>query len=184
MIIRRIDPILKENVEKMLSERCDPPLGPHPSKLIDKLVKDYLAPMMKDKGFRKSGANFWRDDENVIEVLNIQKSQWNDAWEASYYVNLGAYWKAFHRDQSTEFKSKFPREYDCTAFSRVLEPAMKTWRLQPNSILGEVGNILTETVQQVAFPWVVEMHSEANILSHLKMQRTAEKFESWLKDRP
>src|SRR5690242_8611133 len=119
MIIRKLDPSFLENVEKMLSERGDPPHGPHPSKLIDELVRDYLAPVMRDKGFRKSGANFWRDNENVIDVLNIQKSQWNDAWEASFYVNLGVYWRAFHRDQGTEFKSKFPREYNCTASSRI-----------------------------------------------------------------
>jgi len=58
----------------MLSERGDPPPGPHPSKLIDELTKDYLAPVMKDKGFRKSGANFWRDNANGIDVLNIQRA--------------------------------------------------------------------------------------------------------------
>lgn len=183
MIIRKLDPSFSESIEKMVSERGDPPLGPHPSKLIDELIKDYLAPMMKDKGFRKSGANFWRDDSNVIVVLNIQKSQWNDTWEASFYVNLGVYWKAFHREQSTEFKSKFPREYDCTAFSRVLEPTSKNWRLLPNSNLGQVGNVLTETVQQIALPWFEEMQHEANILSHLKKQGIADKFESWLNAR-
>ena len=183
MIIRRLDPSFSENVEKMLSERGDPPPGPHPSKLIDELIKDYLAPMMKEKGFRKSGANFWLDDENVIDVLNIQKSQWNDAWEASFYVNLGVYWKAFHRDQGSEFKSKFPRAYNCTAFSRVLEPTAKTWRLLPNSDLSKVGNILSETVKKIAFPWFEEMHSEASILSHLKMQGIDENFKSWLNSR-
>ncbi len=183
MIIRRLDPSFSENIEKMLSERGDPPPGPHPSKLIDELLKDYLAPMMKDKGFRKIGANFWRDNATVIDVLNIQKSQWNDAWEASFYVNLGSYWKAFHRDQSTEFKSKFPREYDCTAFSRVPEPSVKAWTLRPDSDSSQVGTILTETVQQIAFPWFEEMHYEANILSHLKKQGIADNFESWLNAR-
>ena len=170
----------REHVEKMLDERGDPPHGPHPSKLIDQLTKDYLAPLMKEKGFRKSGANFWRDNENVIDVLNIQKSQWNDAWKASFYVNLGAYWKAYHRDRGTEFKSKFPREYDCTVFSRVLEPTVKTWSLLPNSELDQFGSILTETVDQIALPWFDEMHSATNIRNHLKRQGIADNFESWL----
>lgn len=182
MIIRRLDPSFSENVEKILSERGDPPSGRHPSKLIDELIKNHLAPMMKEKGFRKSGANFWRDSSSAIDVLNIQKSQWNDAWEASFYVNLGVYWKAFHRDQGTEFKSKFPREYDCTVFSRVLEPTINAWTLRPDSDLGQVGTILTDTVQEIAFPWFDEMRSETNILNHLKKLRIAEKFESWLRD--
>jgi hypothetical protein len=182
-MFRRIDPSIRENVEKMLSERGDPPAGPHPSKLIDELIKNYLAPLMKDEGFRKSGANFWREDATVIDVLNIQKSQWNDAWEASFYVNLGTYYKAFHRDQGTEFKSKFPYEYDCTAFSRVPEPAIKAWTLRPDSDVGQLGAILTETVHDVAFSWFEEMRSEVNILNHLKKMRIAEKFESWLNAR-
>jgi len=164
----------------MLSKRGDPPAGPHPSKLIDELIKDYLAPVLKNNGFRKSGLNFWRDNVNVIDVLNIQKSQWNDAWEASFYINLGVYWKAFHRDQCAEFKSKFPREYDCTVFSRVLEPTAKTWGLRPDSDLSQVGTILTETVQQIALPWLQEMRSEVNVLRYLKGQGIAESFESWL----
>jgi hypothetical protein len=179
VIIRKLDPSSRENIERRASELGDPLPGSHPSKLIDKLIKDHLAPVMKDNGFRKSGANFWREDENVIDVLNIQKSQWNDAWDASFYVNLGAYWKAFHRTQDTEFKSKFPHEYDCTVFSRVSEPTINVWILRPDSDLRQVGTILTETVQQIAFPWFEEMHSDENILAHLKKQGIADDFEKW-----
>ena len=183
MIIRRLDPSFRENVEKMLSERGNPPPGTHPSKLIDELIKNYLAPMMKDKGFRKSGANFWRDGSNAIDVLGIQKSQWNDAWKASFYVNISVYWRAYHRDKGTEFKGKFPRGYDCTVFSVISEPTLNVWSLRPNSDLDQVGTILTENVKKIAFPWFDEMHSEANILRHLKMLGIAEKFESWLNER-
>lgn len=180
MKVRTLDPSSSENIAKKLAERGDPPPGPHPSKLIDELIKNHLAPMMKDKGFRKSGANFWRDDAHVIDVLNIQKSQWNDAWEASFYVNLGLYCKAFHRDQAREFKSKFPREYDCTVFSRVLEPSANSWTLQPDSDLCQVGTILTETIQHFAFPWFDDMRTEANILRHLRELGIGDNFESWL----
>lgn len=180
MIIQMLPSWFRESIEKRLAERGDRPLGPHPSKLIDELVKNYLAPLMKSEGFRKSGQNFWRDSEESIDVLNIQKSQWNDAREASFYINLGTYWKSFHQNQGTEYNSKFPREYDCTVFSRVEEPEEQAWTLQPNSETSRVGVILVGTVQEIAFPWFEKMHTYDGTLNYLRVQGIEDSFERWL----
>ncbi len=180
MIVRRLPSSFVESVKRQLAERGDPPDGPHPSKLIDELIRSYLAPLMKAQGFRKSGQNFWREENDTIDVLTVQKSQWNDAWSASFYVNLGVYWKAFHRDEGSEYTSAFPREYDCTVFSRVLEPEENSWTMQPDSDLSRVGNTLVRAVQESAFSWFKEMHTYSGTLNQLRVQRIADKFESWL----
>ena len=180
MILRKLPPSILENVKNELAERGSPPPGPHPSKLIDELVKDYLASIMKAEKFRKSGANFWRDSRKIIDVLNIQKSQWNDAWDACFYVNIGVYWKEYHAYLGTGYRSKFPHEYDCTAFSRVQEPYQNAWTLRPNSDLSKVGTDLVRAVQEIAFPWFEQMRSELIMLSHLRTQGIADNFEKWL----
>lgn len=63
---------------------------------------DQLAPDMKSRGFRKSGATWHRDQGRIIQVLNIQKSQWSDR----FYINVGVYLK----DLGTEAR---PTEYRC-----------------------------------------------------------------------
>jgi hypothetical protein len=170
----------RDSVEKRLAERGDPRPGPHPSKLIDELIKTSLASLMKAEGFRKSGPNFWKDSGEWIDVLNIQKSHWNDAWEASFYINIGVYWKAFHRDQGSEYKSKFPREYDCTVFSRVQEPETNSWTLRPDSDLNRIGGLFIKTVQRDGFLWFKAMHSREGTLEHLRSQRIEDRFERWL----
>lgn len=63
---------------------------------------DQLAPDMKSRGFRKAGSTWHRDQDRIIQVMNIQKSQWSDR----FYINVGIYLK----DLGTEAR---PTEYRC-----------------------------------------------------------------------
>lgn len=61
-----------------------------------------MAPIFKAHGFRKSGATWHRDAHRLIQVFNIQKSQWGD----QFYLNVGIYL----RDLGDEPR---PTEYRC-----------------------------------------------------------------------
>jgi hypothetical protein len=61
-----------------------------------------LAADIKARQFRKSGPNWHRDINSLIQVLNIQKSQWGD----QFYINVGIYLK----DLGNETR---PTEYRC-----------------------------------------------------------------------
>jgi hypothetical protein len=63
---------------------------------------DQLAHDMKSRGFRKMGATWHRDQGQIIQVMNIQKSQWYDR----FYINVGIYLK----DLGSETR---PSEYQC-----------------------------------------------------------------------
>jgi hypothetical protein len=54
-----------------------------------------FAPTLKSAGFRKQGARFRRQvSPTVIQLANIQSSQWNIGSDGEFTVNLGVY----HRD--------------------------------------------------------------------------------------
>jgi hypothetical protein len=61
-----------------------------------------LAPIFKAKEFRKTGATWHRDADRLVQVFNIQKSQWGD----QFYLNVGIYL----RDLGNESR---PTEYRC-----------------------------------------------------------------------
>lgn len=52
-------------------------------------VKDILNEELKLLGFKKKGARWYRDNEDVISVVGLQKSQWGD----QHYINLGIWVK-------------------------------------------------------------------------------------------
>jgi len=67
----------------------------------NKWLQQALAPALKQRGFKKSGATWRRGSGDAIEVLNLQGSQWGP----SFYVNLGVYFRALgDRDQPTEYQ--------------------------------------------------------------------------------
>jgi hypothetical protein len=65
----------------------------------NKWLQQVLAPALKQRGFKKSGATWRKEGADAIEVLNLQGSQWGP----SFYINLGAYFPALgDRDAPTE----------------------------------------------------------------------------------
>lgn len=51
------------------------------------VLRRVLVPLMKKNGFRKRGFNWSRRREAVVQVFDVQRSRWSDA----YYFNFGVY---------------------------------------------------------------------------------------------
>ena len=70
-----------------------------------------LAPALKLRGFKKSGATWRKETGDAIGVLNLQGSQWGPSF---FYINLEVYFRVLgDRDQ--------PPEYHCHIRTRLSE---------------------------------------------------------------
>lgn len=58
----------------------------HASRLED-AIRDELAPILRDEGFRGSGRTFRRIDDVTLHLVNVQGSQWGPA----FYINLAVH---------------------------------------------------------------------------------------------
>jgi hypothetical protein len=85
---------------------------------IGELVKLAIAPMLKSRGFKKSGFNFARRNGSVTHFVNVQLSSWNGGSAGSFYLNVGV---AF--DEIARHLGKQPRESprcgDCQFLVRI-----------------------------------------------------------------
>jgi Domain of unknown function (DUF4304) len=52
-------------------------------------LESAIAPELKARGFKKKGRTWWRDNDEVVQVLNLQQSPFGE----QLYVNLGTYLK-------------------------------------------------------------------------------------------
>ena len=55
------------------------------------LVTKTIKPFLKAHGFYKKGMYFYKKDDDLIFMLNFQKSQFNSAENLVFYVNFGIY---------------------------------------------------------------------------------------------
>ena len=80
-----------------------------------KQIENLIKPHLKQIGFRKKGATWYREKLNFIQVVNVQGSQWSKI----FFINLGIYLKDLGGEET-------PPEYKCHIRKRldslVLDP--------------------------------------------------------------
>jgi hypothetical protein len=83
------------------------------------LIKTIIAPMMKEFGFKKSNLNFNKTLDDLVQYVNVQRSQWNHVDRISFTLNLGFYNSRLYLISQNKIEQpKFIREYNCFAWIR------------------------------------------------------------------
>jgi Domain of unknown function (DUF4304) len=72
-------------------------------------LTDCLKPVLKKQGFKKTKTTWRKTTDDLIYVINIQGSQWN---EEDYYINVAMYIRAIGEEEN-------PPEYRCHIRSRI-----------------------------------------------------------------
>jgi hypothetical protein len=57
--------------------------------MLKDMIRNEVAPLLKAQGFRKQAMTWNRDEGDVIQVLDIQPSRWNDRAKQEFTLNVG-----------------------------------------------------------------------------------------------
>jgi hypothetical protein len=149
-----------------------------PTKLIDQIVSTHLKPALLAKGFRKQGSTFWRDRGEVIDVMTVQKSQWNDGQAARFTVNMGVYWKRIHELLGEPVKTIPPKEYQCTIRQRLgrlfsVTPEFPNgldhwWEVNPATDLAATASEVVDRIERFGVPWLERLHDLEFALQYIQ----------------
>src|SRR5689334_21260305 len=90
-----------------------------PSKVIDKLLADFVTPVLKEQCFKKVGRTYYRQAEEWQDVINCQAGRWNSREEASLTFNLGVFHPETSKAAWGDNSPKTPHEYDCQISLRI-----------------------------------------------------------------
>lgn len=80
--------------------------------VFNEMVKEYLAPYFKSKGFKKQNLNFYKVENGVTFLINFQKSVSNSVDYVRFYINCGIY-SAEVIQTIGEPVLPNPKEYEC-----------------------------------------------------------------------
>jgi len=130
-------------------------------KSIDGIVKEELASLLKQNGFKKTARNFYRAYENRIDVINVQASQWNHGDEGKFTVNVGVYYPSIAEITGAPPIKGMPKEYDCTIRERIgsLTDANKDtwWLIDSKTDRSATASDLASKVETLCLPWLDRM---------------------------
>ncbi|MBC7439912.1 MAG: DUF4304 domain-containing protein [Flavobacterium sp.] len=80
---------------------------------FDEILNNLVFPFFKELGFKKNGNGFNKKTVELIQVVNIQKSKWNDKSELQFTFNIGFFNAEIYSEFYKNEIPKFIREYDC-----------------------------------------------------------------------
>lgn len=89
---------------------------------FDKVVKDSFHAKLKPLGYKKKGNNFYKQENGVGHIINLQKSIYNYKNHIHFTINtavfLPEYWLAF-RSYSNKSVPDYPTEPECILRRRI-----------------------------------------------------------------
>jgi len=142
----------------------------HASKVIDQILREYLVPLMKSHGFNKRGQRFWRNAGHVVDVLDLQKSQWNISSRAEFTINIGVFWPAINAQSEVRVTSLPPATCECTITERIgrlFGSGLDLWwRVRGKEDLVRRGQDVQRKVIRFALPWLESMHSVREMVAY------------------
>ena len=108
-----------------------------------------IARVLKPLGYGKRGATWHRERDDVISVVNLQKSQWGD----DLYLNVGVYLKEAGPERR-------PPESLCHVRTRLTSLTGSTMPTTPSALATEVA--------QVVVPWLERAGTRAGLRTFLR----------------
>jgi hypothetical protein len=79
--------------------------------VFNEMVKEYLAPYFKSKGFKKQNLNFYKVENGLTFMINFQKSTSNSIDYVRFYINCGIYSEQIIRTIGNDILPN-PKYYD------------------------------------------------------------------------
>ena len=79
---------------------------------FNSLINENVKGLLKSNGFKKKALTFYKQGNELVYVINFQRSQGNSSEQVKFYVNCGIY--SAHIDKTID-KSELnePKEYEC-----------------------------------------------------------------------
>ncbi|MEY4903781.1 MAG: hypothetical protein RLZZ292_1596 [Bacteroidota bacterium] len=124
--------------------------------VFGEMVKEYLAPFLKSKGFKKQNLYFYKEENGLTFLIHFQKNAYNSADYVAFFINCGIYCADFEALVGEEILPK-PKEYNCLfnqRFENITGFGKKEFELLESSDEGKkqlAENVIAELEKVIAF---------------------------------
>jgi len=150
--------------------RSQAPREPHPKILIQTILQRHLTPFLKEKGFRKKGRHFWRIEGDIIDLIDLQSSQFNDAWQSKFTINLGVGWQSIQQVISGPCALELPPK--ACIFQHRLTPDMQKkadhwWYVRSDTDAGRLARELLSMLESKGFAWMESRRDREIVRKHV-----------------
>lgn len=122
-----------------------------------KIVETSVAALLKLEGFKKDGLTWRKEKKGVVQIINLQLSQWNTREELQFMVNVAVFEPDLF-ERKYGYKEKNPKEWQCSYKKRIRIEHLKNTResfiITASTAAKELAARLMADIKVYALPWL------------------------------
>lgn len=138
------------------------------------ILKNWVTPCLKKAGFNKQKVQYGQVRGDVIWLIDIQRSRWNDASQAQFTLNCGVHIPGVVSAYANKNEPTKPRIPDCCISSRIgmltTEKKDLWWRLDfddNGTVDIQIGKDLLDKIERYIVPFLEKFDGRPEIAEFL-----------------
>ena len=145
-------------------------------KRLVEMAKKILEPELQKSGFKRSGQNFWRNNEAVCHVISPQLKWFGTATHGGFDIFLGVLWHEIESALGNSLPRKMPPAYRRCTFTVDLgwvtpTRLQRSWELSIETNLANLGDAILSDLVAYGIPWLEYRSDLKHALEWKKFRR-------------
>lgn len=128
-----------------------------------------LTTALQPHGFKRSGTTFYRTNNKLHYIINLQGSRWNDASEVQYFVNVAIAYAPLYEIEYGDPAPAIPKEYNAQLRTRVTPD---TWKFSPSINNESLCDTLVESTLAQALPFFAQATTPLELAQSITASRS------------
>ncbi|TAH35181.1 DUF4304 domain-containing protein [Candidatus Saccharibacteria bacterium] len=143
---------------------------------INEIVSGWVAPYLKDRGYKKNGRTWSKECRDYSFIINLQTNRWDSQDNgASFVINYGVFVPYLHSVLLEDVPTpKTPKEYDCTIQRRIDNRigANIWWNIYDSTDMDELGTEVCRQLEAQCLTYFASIGSLGDIAEQLQHSGT------------
>jgi hypothetical protein len=138
--------------------------------VLKQIIKDTIAPLFKEKGFKKKGTNFAKLFPNFAWVVNVQSSRWNTQDNIEFTMNTGIFTDKLYGTFYELEPPQFPTEITSVLRLRITElknMSDEWYKLTPTTDTEELREQIMGDIKGVIFRHFEQFQTIEDVIKEL-----------------
>ncbi len=133
------------------------------SKRIDEVITKGAKAVLKQRGFKKSGRSFYKEDGDFVQSIEFQSSQNNNPERADFAVNLNIVLPYFHEKWTNTPTPKNPAKAAAIISTRL--GGERWWHITLETDLEVIAKEINDLLSSQGLPFLEENSDINNIIA-------------------
>lgn len=139
--------------------------SPLPENMLE-FIANYVAKGLKPHGFTRNGPTLYRQNGDLLQIVNVQGGKWNEKHTGEVYLNLSIFHPKVYEIEWGSPAPKFPKEYEAPMRMRIENhnhTLPREWKYDISTNADDVAHEIVTTIINHGLPLLDQFATLADL---------------------